>query len=331
MTAYADRLRAEDSPLGRLPCDELRSVVHPLLDALALPDAAPDTTSEDVGRSRALQQINPVHSLRGASVLYDVVAAVVVRGADELGCRGSDLAQLLRELFEAILRRVSDAAVPYARVLLQQIADAHSAERLRVARDLHDRSAHALALAFQQLDVRQIRLARGEVAGAEASLDVLRTQLQDAAEMIRDLARDLGSDHTRDGLVVALQEYLEAGGDGRASLHVDDPVDVRDVPSWVREQMYLSIREAVRNALLHSGSDDITVRLAVRYSNLVAVVRDRGVGMSGTSESPARRRTASSGTGMCSMVERVEHLGGSAVVESSPEHGTTVELVVPLP
>ncbi|WP_407319804.1 histidine kinase [Isoptericola halotolerans] len=331
LATYTDRLRAEDNPLGRLGEDELHRVVGPLLEVLVRAGVATDPVGEEVGRSRAIQRMNPVYSLQGASMLHDIVADVIVRGSVELGSQGPHLARLLRDLSEVILRRVGDAAIPYAGVLLQQISDAHVAERHRIARDLHDRSAHALALAFQQLEIRRICVRHGDSAGADECLSVLQSQLQDASRMIRDLAQDLGSSHTTEGLAPALREYVDCHGAGRVNLEIADPEQVASVPPWVREQAFLSIREATRNALLHSGSDAITIRIGIRYSNLVAVVRDHGTGLSDVSAVRARTKPMSSGTGLRSMIERVEQLGGSAVIESAPASGTTVELVVPLP
>ena len=329
---YGAGLRAAGNPLGRASDADLHEVVGPLLDVLARPGAARDSVGEDVGRSRAIQQVNPVHSLEAASVLYDVTTDVVVDGAAERGVPAVELARLLRELHAVILHRVGEAAIPYAGVLLGQISQAHAAERGRIARDLHDRSAHALALAFQQLEIRRIRVERGDVEGAEGCLDVLRTQLQDAAEMIRTLAQDLGSDHTRDGLAPALRAYVAASGADRVTLLVDDAPAVAAVPAWVREQAFLSIREAVRNALLHSGSDSITVRVGVRSGTLAVVVRDRGVGLpTAVPTGAGAPGGGTSGSGLRSMRERVEQLGGSVTVESRPGAGTTVELLVPLP
>lgn len=329
LAGYAEGLRKDDNPLGRLPDDQLQQVVTPLIDVLVRPRDARDTASQVVGRSRALQLMNPVNSLRGASVLHDTTADVIARGATELNTPCKVVIRMLRDLHSVILQRVTDAAVPYAGVLLQQITDAYAAERARIARDLHDRSAHALALAFQQLEVRNLRLAHGDTEGAEKCLEVLHQQLQDAATLIRDLAQDLGSDHTKDGLEAALHAYLESDGSGKVRLDFDHATGGVTIPAWVREQAFLSIREAVRNAVLHSGSEEITVHVAVRFGNLVAVVRDAGVGFAAQLERPAE--SGSSGNGLRSMVERVEQLGGSAMIDSNEGSGTVVELVVPLP
>ena len=334
VTAYTCTLRAEGNPLGEQSDEELARVVLPLIDVVVRPDAAHDTAADGIGRSRAQAQMNPVHSLHAASYLYDCTAEVVVRGATALGTPVDIVAEVLRQVHGAILRRVGEAAIPYASVLLQQISDAHIAERLRIARELHDRSAHALALAFQQLEIRRIHVQRGDVDSAETCLDALRQQLNDAADLIRDIASDLGSNHTRRGLGPALREYVETHGEGRVTLRADERTGLAAVPSWVSEQAYLSIREAIRNALVHSGADEVSVLVGVRHGNLVAVVRDTGVGMPAAQHGPEASplpRSTSSGTGLRAMTERIEQFGGSVVISSEAGRGTTVELVVPLP
>lgn len=324
LAGFAERLRREDNPLGSLPDDRLAEIVVPIVAVLRHGDPTLDHVSSEVGRSRAHMLINPVHSLNAAGWLFEATADVIESGAAELDSPRELPAMLLRELHDVIHRRVTTAAIPYAAVLLGQITDAQANERIRIARELHDRSAHALALGLQQLDIRRVHLDRGDEESAENALVCLRDQLRVAVDMIRDLAEDLGTTYTDKGLDAALAEYVETHGQGRVTLNVEHPKAVAAVPTWVREQAFLAIREATRNALLHSGADTITANLAVRYSALVARVDDNGCGIPDLDP-----QHASSGTGLRSLSERIEQIGGTATITSTA--GTTVELIVPLP
>ena len=83
-------------------------------------------------------------------------------------------------------------------------------------------------------------------------------------------------------------------------------------------------QEALQNALRHSRSERLTVRLEAHDGALVLSVADEGEGFD--SEAPAVR---SHRLGLTSMEERARALGGSLAVVSRPGEGTTVTLEVP--
>jgi signal transduction histidine kinase len=90
--------------------------------------------------------------------------------------------------------------------------------------------------------------------------------------------------------------------------------------------LLLVAREAVRNALVHGGAKAVKVRLAFEQASVCLEVRDDGCGFQ-----PPTRQLASFGHfGILGMRERMEQLGGSLEVTSSPGQGTTIAAVSPL-
>jgi signal transduction histidine kinase len=84
-----------------------------------------------------------------------------------------------------------------------------------------------------------------------------------------------------------------------------------------------AVREACVNAAKHSGVDVVAVFVEVGASTVAVFVRDRGVGFV-----PADVPTDRHGLAR-SVVGRVERLGGSVVVDTSPGAGTEVHLRLP--
>jgi signal transduction histidine kinase len=99
------------------------------------------------------------------------------------------------------------------------------------------------------------------------------------------------------------------------------------LPDPVETQVYLAMREAVRNAVKHSGCSRIGVALEVRDGAVHGLVEDDGEGFDPQAVEEA---TPSWGVGLGSMRERLEMLGGSLRVYSEPGAGTKVEMRVPL-
>ena len=98
-----------------------------------------------------------------------------------------------------------------------------------------------------------------------------------------------------------------------------DVVHTGDVPLDERAQtLVLAAREAMANAARHAGVEEISV-----YVEANAVyVRDRGKGFD--PEAPTERRGIAE-----SIRARMERVGGSARITSTPGEGTEVELMLP--
>jgi signal transduction histidine kinase len=94
------------------------------------------------------------------------------------------------------------------------------------------------------------------------------------------------------------------------------------VPAEVSDELYMVLREAVRNALLHAGARSLRVRLASDGLELRAEVVDDGIGFD---------PKTGAGVGVASMGERVQLLGGRLTVTSAPGLGTGVQARLPLP
>ena len=92
-------------------------------------------------------------------------------------------------------------------------------------------------------------------------------------------------------------------------------------------QVYLAMREAIRNAVKHAGCSRIGVALKVRDRHVHGLVEDDGEGFDPEAVEEA---TPAWGVGLGSMRERLEMHGGSLRVDSEPGEGTKVEMRVPL-
>jgi two-component system NarL family sensor kinase len=85
------------------------------------------------------------------------------------------------------------------------------------------------------------------------------------------------------------------------------------------------VQEALLNVGKHAHASRVEVRLGRRDGWLVLEVRDEGVGFE------ANGHIDRKGTGIGSMRERVELLGGTLQLTGRPGIGTEVEACIPLP
>ncbi len=206
----------------------------------------------------------------------------------------------------------------------EQLVTARETERARIHRDLHDGLGPALAGISLGLETASRTAGRGG-PGAVGMLEGLRAETAACVDDVRRIVADLRPPALDAGLVAALRQQadlLSARSGGRLAVElceVDEP-GLRVVPPAVEVAAYRIASEAMTNAVRHSGATRVRVRLR-REGGLTVDVEDDGCG------APPRRH----GTGLTSMRERAEELGGALEVRSEPGRGTSVRALIPLP
>jgi PAS domain S-box-containing protein len=216
---------------------------------------------------------------------------------------------------------------------LEASALAEAAERERINRELHDRVAHTMGVAHQSLELHSA-LADSAPERADEKLRLAREVTRTALDQTRNLSAQLarrGKEETRDGLTFALRELLETHLPDGVGADLSAKGDETAVPPPVREQAYLVMREAVRNAVAHSGCRRIGVSVELGGGELKGLVEDDGEGfVPGAGSDDGKDGGPAAGVGLRSMRERTEMIGGRLEISSHPGRGTAVEVRVPL-
>jgi signal transduction histidine kinase len=181
-----------------------------------------------------------------------------------------------------------------------------SDERADVAAHLHDSVLQTLALVQRKADDPRevVRLARMQERE-------LRTWLLEGQR----------SDTTEGSLGAALEE-IAADVETEHGVPVE-VVRVRDCPAAGLQPLLLAAREAIVNAVRHSGASSVAVYLEVEPQRVSIFVRDRGRGFDPAQVAADRRGIAGS------IVDRLARAGGNAEVRSTPGEGTEVEMSLP--
>lgn len=278
-----------------------------------------------IGVDRASAGIRPSDSLLAAGLIFQAALPVLSRELAAGGHATPELSAALA-LNWALSVRMSQAAAAYVEYLLARVHRAQSEERRRIARELHDRVAHSVGVGTQYLELFRHEIRHDErLAGRLAEV---RTQLTEAVNATRMLSADLRDPLDAQDLQTAVQAYLRANCPPgiEATLSVQSPIAV--LPDAYAQEIYLALREAVRNAFLHSGTPTVRVQLSAPPGLLCAEVRDCGTGF----DVDKVLGTAGSNTvGLRSMRERIELCGGVFEVISVADRGTTVCMTVPIP
>ena len=331
LAGFEARLRERDSPLlsGSRMGEELRVQTRAIIGevaALLQGEDVPasqerDLLSEVIGASRARERVHPSESLGAAAELTGSMLAVI---AGELPPRvpPARVAEVAAIIQRSTMERVARASVSYVDQLLREVRLSHFEERRRVSRELHDRVANSLAVAHQNLQLHE-GLEGESPSRAKEKLELVRSSVRDALGSARGLSAELRRSVVREGLEVALSNLLPAIVPEDVRGEVSARGDESLVPDHTRDEIFLILREGVRNAAAHSGARSIKVEFSVEPHEVRAAVTDDGRGFDAESEDSA------SGTGLQSMKERARLLGGSCRMVSRST-GTRVEVCVPL-
>ena len=226
-----------------------------------------------------------------------------------------------------VLTGVADAlgvAIDNARLFRDIRQQSASEERMRIARDLHDRTGSTLAFVGLELD----RLIRKETAREkQVELSDIREHVSKTISEVREMLYNLRTG--RDGqnsLSDTVQEFADRVS-ARAHVQVtcDFKAPVID-DAFVTNEIWEMIKEAILNAERHSQASKLVISTSINEENWKVSIADNGIGL----KSGDKRQDA---YGMTGMLERAESLGAEISIMSplsEKTYGTRVTVTVPI-
>jgi signal transduction histidine kinase len=232
------------------------------------------------------------------------------------------MADSLKSLYRGLEQKV---AARTTEVLEQQRRLAVLEERGRVARDLHDSVSQSLYSVTLFSEAARRHLAAKDAGAAQQSLDQLIDASRQALKQMRLMVHELRpSELENRGLIGALKQRLDSV-EKRAGIEfsIDSPTSFV-VPEDLEQELYSLAQEALNNALRHSNSRSVRLRLQQHAEVVQLEVRDDGVGFDTSTFQ------STGGMGIRGMEERASALGGRLSVDSSPGAGTLVRVQIPI-
>ena len=234
------------------------------------------------------------------------------------------LTAIANVLADAVERRAAEAAIAEISAargrLVAQAIDAEDRARRRISEALHDGAVQDLLAVRNEL---YLMAGRG---GDDAALAAAQERLAAIVARLRDVMSALHPTMLQyGGLEAALLAVVEQErGVGEFEAHVT----VEPGAAGARDELVLSLaRELLANATRHAGASRVEVTVRHEADVVVLSVTDDGAGFA-----PGRLEAAlaAGAIGVASCRERVEALGGSFFMHSSPGTGTRAVARIPL-
>lgn len=200
------------------------------------------------------------------------------------------------------------------------------AERERIARDLHDtllQSVQGLILKFHAVS-KQIPADEPARDALEKTLDHADQVLAEGRDRVRNLRGTATSVSDLPSAFQRVAEEIPHGGEATFKTVVEG--HVRELHPVVLEEVFCIGREALVNALSHSGGLHVEVEIIYDSRQFRLRVRDDGRGIDPEIIEEGGRADH---WGLQGMRERAQRIGAQLKMWSRPETGTEVELTVP--
>jgi signal transduction histidine kinase len=190
---------------------------------------------------------------------------------------------------------------------------ARMAERVRIARDLHDVMGHTLTTLTIHLDVAS-RLTSGPAAEHLACARTASTELLDQVRAVVSRFRSMQPINLRAAL-----EKLAESARGVLQVRLEIPSDLAVSDPARAETVIRCAQEVITNAMRHAGARELVIE-----------VRNAGGGINIKARDDGRGGDFATGSGLAGMRERFEMLGGSLSISSAAGRGFTVEGNLPM-
>lgn len=226
------------------------------------------------------------------------------------------LAFFLVEALEREARGRAELAAANAELHAARELLAHGsrvAERLRIARELHDAVGHHLVALSLNLEVASHQVGEPSLEQIRISQGLTKLLLTDVSEIVGTLGRDEAID-----LRAALTALTSEIPRPRVHLTLAEGMTVEDP-----ELAHLVLRccqEIVTNAVKHARAENLWIEVVREGDTLGVRAKDDGQGAG----------EIAGGRGLSGMRDRLETAGGKLEVETSPGMGFAVAALVPL-
>jgi signal transduction histidine kinase len=231
------------------------------------------------------------------------------------------------ELTTSKLLETSHRMQEELRHLSRRLLSAQEEERKRISRELHDVVAQALT----GINVRLAMLGTQTAAdAADLQTKIASTQqiVQKSVDIVHRFARDLRPTVLDDlGLIPALESYLRIfREDTGIDVELSAFPGVERLDGGAKTALYRIVQEALSNVVRHAKASRVTVSIADRKRGICMDILDNGKGFQIDEIAAAK---SGMHLGLLGMRERVEMVGGTFRLKSTPGKQTAIRVEIP--
>lgn len=201
--------------------------------------------------------------------------------------------------------------------------------RMRISRDIHDEIGSGLT---------KIKLMSRNLSKKTEDTVALKETSSKISIASDELIQNLGEivwtinpvNDTLENIFAFMRNYLsklfDENTDVKLQLDFPDPSEIPHrifINPEVKRNLLLILKEAVTNIFKHAQATEVSISMRAGKSKIELIIRDNGRGIKTENQNGF-------GNGLKNMRRRAESINANFVIESSPETGTNVHLLIPL-
>jgi len=187
------------------------------------------------------------------------------------------------------------------------------AERVRIARELHDLVGHHLTALTLNLEVATHLVEGKALEHVQQAHSLAKLLLVDVREVVSDMRDD-----DKVELASALCTLVE--GVPEPHIHLDLPVELSMTDPLHAQVLLRCAQEMITNSVRHARAKNLWISLVPDENGVAMIARDDGRGVD----------AVEAGNGLKGMAERLRQLGGELKIETSPGAGFALRVWVPV-
>jgi signal transduction histidine kinase len=233
----------------------------------------------------------------------------------ELGMAFNEMVQQIRKYRAGVRQYVAD------------ITRTQEEERKRIARELHDDTIQSLIAMGQRIEL--IKETLDDPEDGRARLSEVRAMVTGVIASVRQFSRDLRPLTLEDLGLTAAMQYLVSQLAQSEGIEVNFKVEgkVEGLPADKEVAIYRILQEALNNVKRHAYATQVNVTALFTQRQIKLVVQDNGRGFE--VPEPLTDFASNGSFGIMGLQERARLFGGNVVVQSQPNQGTTIQLIMP--
>lgn len=265
-------------------------------------------TEEKEMRITNLERERKLYGIILSSAVFILLLLLIILYLRQLSIRNK------RALAEQKIRQLTQEKQIVA---TQAVLDGETAERSRLARDLHDGLGGMLsAVKLNLFDMKQdVIVEADDLIRFNKVMEMLDNSMQELRRVAHNMMPESLS---RYGLKVALEDFCHSFSNVTFHFFGED----QRINQKLENTLYRAVFELMNNAVKHAQAEQINVQMILQAGRISITVQDNGVGFD--------LQEATKGSGLQNVRNRIRSVGGTVEIHSVKEQGTEITMDIDL-
>lgn len=271
-------------------------------------------------------QLEKRYLRKGGAVIWGTITVSLVHG-------GNSESNFAIAIIEDITQRKNDEEAirdyqTQLRLLTTELTSAEERERRRIAIGMHDHITQALSFSYIEMGALREMVPTHELV---EHIDKIRMVIGKAAEDCQSLTFELSPPVLYELGLPAAIEYIAEHFQHEHGISVEVEVTgprLLPITDDLRALLFRAIQELLVNIVKHASAEEVVISLSTDRSYIYITITDDGQGFEAAQLVNARKTAG--GFGLFSIRERLAHIGGTLAIQSAPNRGTEVRMIIPI-